>query len=360
MRYCFDLDDTISVHENRDYENARPIEGIVASMRKIKETDPEAHILIFTARGMNSCKGDARLAEEKNRPTIERWLERYGVPYDEILFGKPLADFYIDDKAIQAQELATEGVRIMQGYSGASVISVGNMVVKQGERNGYEREWYRRSEALKPYGWKTPRVYALTLGKLYMERVKGDTMTMHLKDCGAGFWKYRRDTINRALWILSEMSKHPEGGENDIKGYADRVRRRAEEIGLNVEAVCRRIETDPALEKVTFCHGDFTTANILIGPRGGVWLIDPTPSHIRTWLTDAAKFRASINGLTAAIEGREDETQDLVSYFDQAIGEEYRETIHNLEQTHIIRVMYYAKKRGDTRAYERLENMLEL
>ena len=30
-----------------------------------------------------------------------QWLERYGVEYDEIYFGKPWADIYIDDNAFR-------------------------------------------------------------------------------------------------------------------------------------------------------------------------------------------------------------------------------------------------------------------
>ena len=43
-----------------------------------------------------------------------RQLDTFGIPYHEIYFGKPYADFYIDDKAIPAlvDELAKEtGVR---------------------------------------------------------------------------------------------------------------------------------------------------------------------------------------------------------------------------------------------------------
>lgn len=29
-----------------------------------------------------------------------RQLEDFGIPYNEIIFGKPFADFYIDDKAV--------------------------------------------------------------------------------------------------------------------------------------------------------------------------------------------------------------------------------------------------------------------
>jgi len=32
---------------------------------------------------------------------VIEWLNKYQIPYDEIHFGKPLADFYVDDKAIK-------------------------------------------------------------------------------------------------------------------------------------------------------------------------------------------------------------------------------------------------------------------
>jgi hypothetical protein len=31
--------------------------------------------------------------------TLFAWLDKNNIPYDEIIFGKPLADIYIDDKA---------------------------------------------------------------------------------------------------------------------------------------------------------------------------------------------------------------------------------------------------------------------
>ena len=31
------------------------------------------------------------------------WLDKYGVPYDELHFGKPVADYYVDDKAVRLE-----------------------------------------------------------------------------------------------------------------------------------------------------------------------------------------------------------------------------------------------------------------
>ena len=29
---------------------------------------------------------------------VTQWLEKYGIPYDELIFGKPNVDYFIDDK----------------------------------------------------------------------------------------------------------------------------------------------------------------------------------------------------------------------------------------------------------------------
>lgn len=39
-------------------------------------------------------------ATAKGIKTIEDWMEYYNIPYDEIAYGKPRADWYVDDKAI--------------------------------------------------------------------------------------------------------------------------------------------------------------------------------------------------------------------------------------------------------------------
>ena len=40
-----------------------------------------------------------RVTADIGRITIDQ-LSEYGIPHDELIFGKPFADFYIDDKAI--------------------------------------------------------------------------------------------------------------------------------------------------------------------------------------------------------------------------------------------------------------------
>lgn len=101
--YCFDLDDTISKSEKvdgkYDYKNAKPIPGAVEKIRQLK--DQGHKIIILTARHMLTCNGDVELVEEKMRDLTENWLKENKVYYDELIFGKPYADVYVDDKAFK-------------------------------------------------------------------------------------------------------------------------------------------------------------------------------------------------------------------------------------------------------------------
>jgi hypothetical protein len=40
------------------------------------------------------------LINKNTAPNLIETLNRLEIPFDEIYFGKPIADFYIDDKAI--------------------------------------------------------------------------------------------------------------------------------------------------------------------------------------------------------------------------------------------------------------------
>jgi len=82
MKVIIDLDDTLSKTENRDYEHSQPIQSVIDKLGEMRETFNDVEVVLHTARGMNSCKGDVKMAEKKNRPAIERFLQRYGIKVD--------------------------------------------------------------------------------------------------------------------------------------------------------------------------------------------------------------------------------------------------------------------------------------
>lgn len=99
MKLVIDIDGTLTLPDDSgspDYAAAKPRK---LAIKKVNELWTEGHaIVLFTARGMNSCDGDARAAEEKYRELTEEWLRTNRVNYDELVFGKPSADYYVDDK----------------------------------------------------------------------------------------------------------------------------------------------------------------------------------------------------------------------------------------------------------------------
>ena len=56
---------------------------------------------------MRTYEGNVGQINIHTLPTITKWLDKYDVPYDEVLVGKPWCGhegFYIDDRAVRPSE----------------------------------------------------------------------------------------------------------------------------------------------------------------------------------------------------------------------------------------------------------------
>jgi capsule biosynthesis phosphatase len=97
MRIVIDLDGTISglKKEGQDYSTVEVNPGAV---EKIKNLKKQGHyIILFTARHMKTTKGNVGEVIKKVGNTTIEWLNKNDIPFDEILFGKPYGDVYVDD-----------------------------------------------------------------------------------------------------------------------------------------------------------------------------------------------------------------------------------------------------------------------
>ena len=104
-KIIIDLDDTICSTKNGDYENSIPKEKVIKKIKDYKNLGFE--IIIYTSRNMRTYKGNVDLIKANTLPIIIRWLEKFDVPYDQIIIGKPwpsYGGFYVDDKAIRPDE----------------------------------------------------------------------------------------------------------------------------------------------------------------------------------------------------------------------------------------------------------------
>ncbi|HIF9239303.1 TPA: HAD-IIIC family phosphatase [Photobacterium damselae] len=104
-RLIVDLDGTITQANTSDYKNVKPALDVIEKLREYHQQGFE--IVISTARNMRTFEGNVGKINIHTLPIIVEWLEKYDVPYDEILVGKPWCGhegFYIDDRAIRPSE----------------------------------------------------------------------------------------------------------------------------------------------------------------------------------------------------------------------------------------------------------------
>ena len=66
------------------YWELTPVLGVVDAIRKLR--DEGHYVVIYTSR------------RESDRNVTERWLESYGIPYDELVMNKPRGQVYVDDR----------------------------------------------------------------------------------------------------------------------------------------------------------------------------------------------------------------------------------------------------------------------
>ena len=112
MRICIDLDGTIC-RLRRPEQSYAEVEAMPHAVEKIRQFKNAGHyVIIYTARHMKTCNGNVgQVIARQGLVTLE-WLERNGIPYDEIHFGKPHADVYLDDNAVRLSrwdEIADDG-----------------------------------------------------------------------------------------------------------------------------------------------------------------------------------------------------------------------------------------------------------
>lgn len=100
LRICFDLDNTLVSYPvtKDDYTSVEPIKENIKKLKYFKKLGH--HIIIYTARRMKTHSGNVgAIIADIGKITLDT-LEKFKIPYDEIFFGKPFADFYIDDLAV--------------------------------------------------------------------------------------------------------------------------------------------------------------------------------------------------------------------------------------------------------------------
>lgn len=102
-----DIDGTLC-EIRKDAQSYSDVQPKLEIVKKLKEYQAKGYkIVLFTSRNMNTYKSNLGEINKFTAPILLEWLDKWNVPYDEILFGKPWprkSGFYIDDRAIRPSE----------------------------------------------------------------------------------------------------------------------------------------------------------------------------------------------------------------------------------------------------------------
>jgi len=308
----------------------------------------EGHtIIIHTARRMATHKNNVgSVIRDIGRQTFDT-LEKFNIPYDELLFGKPIADIYIDDRAINPYRNDIESMGLIDYTSKEvpinklnnnkynSIELEGNTVIKRGPCEYLRGEIYYY-ENLSPNLSITrffPKYYSSKItsnnAELRTEYIKGipiytlykaELLTRdHIKqlfeilDCIHNTKSYVLPTIEAVYSNYIHKLEHRFTDKNtysftDVEKYQTQC----------INGLKEYMNTEPTI--VHYIHGDFWFSNIMLDFKNNIKLID-MKGRLESTLTmggdpmyDYAKLYQSILGY------------DIMLYND-SISDEYKNKI---------------------------------
>ena len=103
----FDVDGTLCPikEKNEEYIDLIPNNKMIEKLKEYKKQG--AKIVLFSSRNMNTYNGNIGLINANTAVTMREWLDKWNIPYDEIIFGKPWPGhkgLYIDDRTVRPDE----------------------------------------------------------------------------------------------------------------------------------------------------------------------------------------------------------------------------------------------------------------
>lgn len=114
--FVFDIDGTLCPIKKKEerYEDLIPYHNMIERLRYYKNNG--AKIVLFTSRNMNSYGENLGLINKHTARILLDWLDKWDIPYDEIIYGKPWPGhkgFYVDDRTVRLDEFLNCNVEEM-------------------------------------------------------------------------------------------------------------------------------------------------------------------------------------------------------------------------------------------------------
>lgn len=349
LRICFDLDNTLVTYPNivGDYKSVKPITKMIELAKYMHSLGH--NIIIYTARRMETHKYNiGAVIKDIAKVTIDT-LEEFNIPYDELIFGKPLADIYIDDRAINPyrndfqsmgllyQVAITEPINKLPNNKYNRVTMTNNEVIKTGPKAILEGEleFYKNI----PKNSNCINMFP----KLYDNSIKNDTITLRLEYIKGIplYYLYRSELLTcdiiSNLFIYMDILHHTTNETSktpNVKqitdNYIDKLKKRFLNIDdypfdkkevYDTQQLCLKYISEYCNSDIiqkNICHiihGDFWFSNIILEFKKNIKAID-MKGHLDGFITtggdcyyDYAKLLQSFLGYDLALYGDQVDTK---------------------------------------------------
>eukprot|EP00929_Paragymnodinium_shiwhaense_P040364 TRINITY_DN21091_c0_g1_i1.p1 TRINITY_DN21091_c0_g1~~TRINITY_DN21091_c0_g1_i1.p1 ORF type:complete len:835 (-),score=152.07 TRINITY_DN21091_c0_g1_i1:82-2586(-) len=361
MRFVFDLDGTLVTHPKRrgDYASVEPIEQNVALVRSLKAAGH--YIIVWTSRESERHSGNVgAIVAAVGRQTLDT-LDKLQIPYDELLFGKPHADLYIDDRAVNSlvdtekevgwvasESESVEG--IVGGVAARAFNTVRPLdekhVAKTGPCNVMRGElyWYRHIPTELSDLFPTPVEMSDSgahMASIVMTKVNGVPFThllvnlcltpsrllrflnalTRLHRCVASeaalqqpSASYAQNLPESAFYVnlRPKVAERLEKFRSLYRSFSvSEVGFNTQEFGTTILQALQRYESEDRAHRADYIHGDPVFSNALLTPEGGVCFLDMRGALGERLTTsgdlsyDLAKVYQSLCGYDFFLQGRE-------------------------------------------------------
>lgn len=346
-RYCFDLDGTLVSFPKKkgDYTTVEPIYRNIELLRTLKEQGNT--IIIYTARRMKTHNSNvANVIKDIGRLTFDT-LEKFNIPYDEIYFGKPYADFYIDDLGISVFDNLEKKIGYYiddikpRSFNSIEQMNMRTIIKKSCDLSGEIYYYNNIPQSIQKYfpimynhdknctWYQIEKIDGITISKLYLS-----------KDLNF-------DDLNNLICIMCEIHNSSHSDINNINiyaNYATKLKERYQNYDYSVYENSKNIyeylmhnleiyENDKKGE-MKVIHGDPVFTNILLDSKKKLKFIDMR-GKIDNKLTifgdfmyDWSKIYQSLIGYDEILENIEldmDYKNNMINFFKSKFIEIYSE-----------------------------------
>lgn len=344
LRFCFDLDNTLVSYPTvkNDYSTVEPLHDTIKILRFLKSLGHE--IIIYTARRMRTHNGNVEKAIADIGNITKETLQKFDIPYDELHFGKPYANFYIDDLMVSPVLNINNQIGFyntaIDARSHNTVEIQSDKVIKYSEFSSFEGEQYWYKNIPDSISYMFPKCLENT-NKLILERIHGISFSYLYVNNSLTIENF--DTLLKNIDNLHNSAK-PNGSINIYQNYAKKLYQRYHSFDFShydnsfkmfnhILEQLSAYETND-LGKRGVIHGDSVFTNMLLKPNNSLIFIDMR-GKIGERLTifgdifyDYAKIYQSLIGYDFILHGQQFNTQYMnkfITHFESYIINKFGE-----------------------------------